>query len=66
MSLLHGSGHDRAGIELRVAAAHPGVSLKDLADEQATENVTGYAVLNGTPVRVPRARVPVPGHSQSR
>jgi anaerobic selenocysteine-containing dehydrogenase len=56
VSLPHGWGHDRSGVRLTIAAAHAGVSLNDLVDDQAVDVLTGTAVLNGTPVDV----VPVP------
>jgi anaerobic selenocysteine-containing dehydrogenase len=52
VSLPHGFGHGRPGVRLRVAAARPGVSLNDLTDERALDQLTGTAVLNGTPVEV--------------
>jgi len=52
VSLPHGWGHDRDGICLGVAAAHAGVSINDLVDDQRIDVLTGTAVLNGTPVEV--------------
>ena len=52
VSLPHGFGHGRAGVEQRVAAEHPGVSLNDLTDPLRVDELTGNAVLNGTPVTV--------------
>lgn len=52
VSLPHGWGHDRAGVQLGVAAGHPGVSANDLTDEQWLDPVTGNAALNGVPVRI--------------
>jgi anaerobic selenocysteine-containing dehydrogenase len=52
VSLPHGWGHHRSGTRLRVAEAHPGVSLNDLTDDQWLEPVVGNAILNGIPVRV--------------
>jgi anaerobic selenocysteine-containing dehydrogenase len=60
VSLPHGYGHKRAGIRLRVAAEHAGVSINDLTDERALDAVSGNAAFSGTPVRVRRAAVPVP------
>ncbi len=54
VSLPHGWGHDRDGIRLGVAAAHAGVSINDLIDDQRVDALTGTAVLNGTPVQVER------------
>ncbi|MNJ69392.1 molybdopterin dinucleotide binding domain protein [compost metagenome] len=51
VSLPHGWGHARAGVQLAVAAQQPGVSSNDLTDEQALD-VSGNAALNGVPVQV--------------
>ena len=58
VSLPHGWGHDRSGIRLGVAAAHAGVSINDLVDDQRIDALTGTAVLNGTPVTVEAVREP--------
>ena len=59
VSLPHGWGHDRPGIRLATAAAHPGASVNDLTDETATDALCGNAVLNGVPVRVqPATAIP--------
>jgi hypothetical protein len=52
VSLPHGWGHDREGIRLDVARAHPGVSVNDLTDEQHLDSLCGNAALNGVPVAV--------------
>jgi len=52
VSLPHGWGHRGAGLRMRVAAAHPGVSCNDLVDDAILEPVVGNAVFNGVPVRV--------------
>ena len=52
VSLPHGWGHGRQGVRLRVAAAHPGVSLNDLTDEQRVDALCGVAALSGVPVEV--------------
>ena len=52
VSLPHGFGHQREGVQLRVASAHPGVSVNDLTDETLLDTLTGNAVLNGVPVEV--------------
>ena len=52
VSLPHGWGHHRPGIELSVAERHPGVSINDLTDESVVDNLCGNAVLSGVPVRV--------------
>ncbi|MCB0036642.1 MAG: molybdopterin oxidoreductase family protein, partial [Anaerolineales bacterium] len=52
VSLPHGWGHGRDGVQLAVAAQYPGVSLNDLTDDQFIDPLTGNAVLNGLPVTV--------------
>lgn len=52
VSLPHGWGHGRAGTQLRVAAAHPGVSINDLTDDQAIDDLTGNAAFSGVTVTV--------------
>lgn len=54
VSLPHGWGHARVGVQLAVAAQQPGVSSNDLTDEQALD-VSGNAALNGVPVQVSAA-----------
>jgi len=51
VSLPHGFGHDRKGVQLRVASDRPGVSLNDLTDELALD-VSGNAAFSGVPVTV--------------
>jgi len=58
VSLPHGWGHDRDGIQLAVASRHAGVSINDLVDDQHLDVLTGTAVLNGTPVEVEGAEIP--------
>jgi anaerobic selenocysteine-containing dehydrogenase len=62
VSLPHGFGHGRDGIQLGIAAAHAGISINDLVDDQRIDVLTGTAVLNGTPVDV----VPVEQHVDAR
>lgn len=52
VSLPHGFGHQREGVQLRVARAHEGVSANDLTDEAELDTLTGTAVLNGVPVSI--------------
>lgn len=52
VSLPHGWGHHRAGLQLAVASAHAGVSVNDLTDEQRVDTLCGNAALNGVPVIV--------------
>ena len=52
VSIPHGWGHDRAGVELAVAREHAGANSNVLADERAVEPLSGTAVLNGIPVEL--------------
>ena len=52
VSLPHGWGHGRAGTAGSVAAAHAGVSLNDLTDEQRVDALSGNAALSGVEVTV--------------
>lgn len=52
VSLPHGWGHQREGVGWQVAAAHPGVSVNDLTDEQLVDPVSGNAAFSGVPVEV--------------
>jgi hypothetical protein len=52
VSLPHGYGHHRSGSRLRVAAAHAGVSVNDVTDEQKLDALCGNAALNGVPVEL--------------
>jgi anaerobic selenocysteine-containing dehydrogenase len=53
VSLPHGFGHDREGVQLAVAKEHaPGVSANDVTDERAIDELTGTAALNGLTVTV--------------
>lgn len=52
VSLPHGFGHGRPGVELRVAAQRPGVSMNDLTDPAHLDALSGNAVLTGFPVDI--------------
>jgi len=52
-----GTGHDRPGTRLSVAGRSPGVSINDVVDDQRIDELTGTAVLNGTPVEVEPVRL---------
>lgn len=52
VSLPHGYGHDRTGVQLSIAQAHAGVSVNDLTDDLLLDELTGNAVFGGVPVRV--------------
>lgn len=55
VSLPHGFGHSRLGVQLEIAQAQPGVSANDLTDERLRDQVSGNAALNGVPVQVQAA-----------
>jgi anaerobic selenocysteine-containing dehydrogenase len=52
VSIPHGWGHGRPGVQATVAVAHPGVSVNDLTDDQAVDALTGGAAFSGVPVYV--------------
>src|SRR5581483_9600701 len=52
VSLPHGWGHDAEGTRLRVAREHPGVNTNALTDDRAYDELSGTAVLFGTPVTI--------------
>jgi len=41
ISIPHGWGHNRAGIRMKTASKHPGVSLNDLCDDRFVDRLTG-------------------------
>jgi anaerobic selenocysteine-containing dehydrogenase len=52
VSLPHGYGHDRPGVQLEVASRHAGVSINDLTDDRLVDEASGNAAFSGTPVHV--------------
>ncbi len=48
VSIPHGYGHGREGVQLDIATANAGASINDLTDDQSVDRVTGNAALNGT------------------
>jgi anaerobic selenocysteine-containing dehydrogenase len=52
VSLPHGWGHGRAGVELRVAREHAGASINDVTDDARVDALSGTAAFSGTPVVV--------------
>jgi anaerobic selenocysteine-containing dehydrogenase len=52
VSIPHGWGHDRNGVQLEVAQQNAGASINDLTDNQAVDALCGTAAFNGTPVTV--------------
>jgi len=52
VSIPHGWGHDRPGVQLKTAKEFAGVSVNDITDNNVTEELTGSSVLFGVPVRI--------------
>lgn len=52
VSLPHGWGHARPGVQLAIARAQAGASANDLTDERHLDLLSGNAALNGLPVEV--------------
>jgi len=52
VSIPHGWGHSRSGVIQKVASARPGVSVNDLTDELAIDELCGNAAFSGVPVRL--------------
>jgi len=52
VSIPHGWGHDRPGIQIGVAQEHGGGSINDVTDDLAIDALCGTAAFNGTWVEV--------------
>jgi anaerobic selenocysteine-containing dehydrogenase len=52
VSMPHGWGHDRSGVQLEVAQQHAGESINDITDNLAIDALCGTAAFNGTLVEV--------------
>ncbi|RFS17459.1 molybdopterin oxidoreductase family protein [Emticicia sp. C21] len=52
VSMPHGYGHARKGVQLDVAAKYAGVSINDLTDEYVVDELTGNAAFNNVAVKV--------------
>ena len=55
VSLPHGWGHKRQGVQMNIAAEQEGVSCNDLTDDKFIDAVSGNAAFNGVPVTVSAA-----------
>ncbi|WP_434625698.1 molybdopterin oxidoreductase family protein [Pseudomonas sp. Z1-29] len=55
VSLPHGWGHARPGVQMTIASSQPGSSANDLTDECQLDELSGNAALNGVPVKVAAA-----------
>ncbi|MFQ5637891.1 MAG: molybdopterin oxidoreductase family protein [bacterium] len=56
VSIPHGWGHHRPGIQLQTARNHAGVSINDLTDDRLVDDLSGNAAFSNVPVRVSLAR----------
>lgn len=57
ISIPHGWGHHREGIQLDIAAKHAGVSINDIIDDELVDELCGVAVINATPITIEKAVV---------
>ncbi len=55
VSLPHGWGHGRDGVQLATATARPGVSVNDVTDPARVDALSGNAAVNGVPVEIAAA-----------
>jgi anaerobic selenocysteine-containing dehydrogenase len=55
VSLPHGYGHDRKGIQMDIAIANKGVSCNDITDHEYIDELSGNAAVNGVLVTVAAA-----------
>lgn len=59
VSIPHGWGHNREGVQLSVAQQHAGQSINDLTDNLAIDSLCGTAAFSGIPVTVEAMSVPL-------
>lgn len=52
VSIPHGWGHNRSGTNLNIAEQMPGVSVNDITDELAIDEISGTAAVNGIPIQI--------------
>jgi anaerobic selenocysteine-containing dehydrogenase len=52
VSVPHGWGHARRGVQLRVATSVPGASVNDVIDSTRIDELSGTSALTGQPVEV--------------
>lgn len=57
VSIPHGWGHKREGVNLSIASKRPGVSINDITDDRFVDKLSGTSVLNGIPVQVVKAEL---------
>lgn len=58
VSIPHGWGHNRHGVQLDVAQQHDGESINDLTDQQTIDSLCGTAAFNGTSVAIDAYAIP--------
>ena len=56
VSIPHGWGHDRPGVQLKTARGFAGVSVNDITDNNVSEELTGSSVFFGVPVRIKKQK----------
>ncbi|MDX2304677.1 MAG: molybdopterin oxidoreductase family protein [Microscillaceae bacterium] len=56
LSIPHGWGHHRPGIQWQIARQFAGVSINDLTDEQFLDPLSGNAAFSGVPVRIEKIK----------
>ncbi|GAB3505937.1 molybdopterin oxidoreductase family protein [Emticicia fontis] len=56
VSMPHGYGHARKGVQLDIASKYAGVSINDLTDEYVLDELTGNAAFNNVAVKVEKVR----------
>ncbi|PKM21423.1 MAG: dehydrogenase, partial [Gammaproteobacteria bacterium HGW-Gammaproteobacteria-14] len=59
ISVPHGWGHARQGVQMGVATSHAGVSINDVISSDQVDRLTGTAILNGQSVTVRHCRAPI-------
>ncbi|RHX80849.1 dehydrogenase [Leptospira yasudae] len=52
VSIPHGFGHAKSGVRLNVAKQFAGVSINDLTDDEALDELSGNAAFSGVPVSI--------------
>ena len=52
VSIPHGYGHGRAGVQLDTATKYSGVSINDLTDDRVVDELTGNAAFSNVRVRL--------------
>jgi anaerobic selenocysteine-containing dehydrogenase len=52
VSIPHGYGHGRTGVNLDIATEHAGVSINDLTDETVIDELTGNAAFTSVMVKI--------------